>query len=361
MLGTTRNWMAVLVGVGALFAVEGSAAAAPGADAAARAPRRVSSTSDAGSKPARKTTAKRDAAGKDRAKDSGDKAGAKASSDKDHPSASGAKAHAKDADRKAHTTASTHALAHRDGKAPKQARECLHAPVELARGFGGEAEPVSLTRCDGRPATLAVERLSILARPASAARPKLPTTPVRHLAHGKEWAPGVKLVEPALTTRLQQVVDHFHAKRIAIVSGYRPASLGSFHQSARALDFKVEGVKNEDLVAYCRTLQDTGCGYYPNSSFVHLDVRPAHTGHVYWIDASGPGESPRYVASWPVKGETTRSLDIPRPDPAAPVDENTHPDATSPQLPPGSSDTKVDATTTAPDEASPVDDAAPQN
>ncbi len=84
-----------------------------------------------------------------------------------------------------------------------------------------------------------------------------------------------------------------------VISGYRPNSVGSFHASAQALDFRVDGVANEALVAFCKTLDDTGCGYYPNSSFVHMDVRPVGTGHVAWIDASGPGESAHYVSAWP--------------------------------------------------------------
>jgi hypothetical protein len=50
---------------------------------------------------------------------------------------------------------------------------------------------------------------------------------------------------------------------------------------------------------FAKTLGDTGCGFYPNSSFVHIDVRDAGAGHVTWIDASGPGETPRYVPTWP--------------------------------------------------------------
>ena len=41
---------------------------------------------------------------------------------------------------------------------------------------------------------------------------------------------------------------------------------------------------------YLRTLSDVGVGYYPNSSFVHLDVRDTNT---YWVDYAGPGEAPR--------------------------------------------------------------------
>jgi hypothetical protein len=224
---------------------------------------------------------------------------------------------------------------------------CLHDAVDFERGFGGEAQPVVLTRCDGRPAEHTIEQLSVLVRPMNAPKPTVPTTRIRHGASQNEWLPGVKLIHEGLVGRLQRVVDNFHAKKITVVSGYRPSSLGSFHQSARAIDFHIDGVRNEDLVAFCRTLPDTGCGYYPNSSFVHLDVRAPRTGHVYWIDASGPGEAAHYVSTWPPKDNAGKPNEIPRPDPAAPLDEQTHPDS-APQLPPGASDTKVDARTTAP-------------
>jgi hypothetical protein len=113
----------------------------------------------------------------------------------------------------------------------------------------------------------------------------------------------VRKIDVGLVERLQQIVDHFGKKgeppRIAVISGYRPTSTGSYHATGQALDMRLEGVSNDALVAFCKTLPDTGCGYYPNSSFVHVDVRAPSTGHVYWIDTSGPGETPRYVASWP--------------------------------------------------------------
>ena len=36
-------------------------------------------------------------------------------------------------------------------------------------------------------------------------------------------------------------------------------------------------------------------GYYPNSSFVHLDVRKSASA--FWIDYSGPGENAQYAAN----------------------------------------------------------------
>jgi hypothetical protein len=42
---------------------------------------------------------------------------------------------------------------------------------------------------------------------------------------------------------------------------------------------------------FCRTLRNAGCGYYPNSTFVHMDVRDTKA---FWVDLSRPGEPPRY-------------------------------------------------------------------
>lgn len=175
-------------------------------------------------------------------------------------------------------------------------RPCVHEPVAIARGV--EVESFSLTRCDGSPIQQAVDELSVLARPGSIARPP----------HGVP--PGIRHVDPGLLERLQQVADRFHVrgKEVAmhIISGWRPTSVGSYHATAQALDFRVDGVRNEALVAFCKTLEDTGCGYYPNSTFVHMDVRSPGTGHVAWIDASGPGESPHYVSAWPPPQEPTK-------------------------------------------------------
>jgi hypothetical protein len=120
-----------------------------------------------------------------------------------------------------------------------------------------------------------------------------------------EIAPNIRLLDAGLLARLEAIAKRFPGKGLSLVSGYRPQSRGSLHQGARALDLRVGGVANEELVAFCKTLPDTGCGYYPNSSFVHVDVRTPGTGSVNWIDASGPGESPRYVTQWPPPPEPT--------------------------------------------------------
>jgi len=160
-------------------------------------------------------------------------------------------------------------------------------------------------------------------RPLSAPRPTALGEPK---GPNGEVAPQVRLVDQGLVTRMQAIAAAYRGKKVRIISGYRPQSDGSHHKLGKAMDVRVEGVSNEALATFCRSLPDTGCGYYPNSTFVHVDVRPRGTGHVYWIDASGPGERARYVATWPPPKDAP-AAEIPRPDHAAPGDEHTHGDA----------------------------------
>jgi uncharacterized protein YcbK (DUF882 family) len=207
---------------------------------------------------------------------------------------------------------------------------CFAPAVAIDRN-GLEGESFSLTDCKGAVLADAREKFSVLARPWGTPRPELasrkkvkkpelrteskdkkdkPTGKAKAEAetaeaNPQEIAPNVRLLDPGLISRVETIAKHYPGKGISLVSGYRPKSRGSLHQTARALDLRVTGVSNEELVAFCKTITDTGCGYYPNSSFVHVDVRAPGTGSVTWIDASGPGEAPRYVAQWPLPLETT--------------------------------------------------------
>jgi len=100
-----------------------------------------------------------------------------------------------------------------------------------------------------------------------------------------------------LIAKIAQVSDHFGGRRLIVVSGYRqessnPYTTRSNHALGRAIDFRIEGVSNEQLRDYCHTLTGVGVGYYPNSTFIHLDVRSITT---HWTDVSGPGEAPQYT------------------------------------------------------------------
>jgi uncharacterized protein YcbK (DUF882 family) len=105
-------------------------------------------------------------------------------------------------------------------------------------------------------------------------------------------------IEPRLIALLGVVSNHFGSRKIEVVSGFRPYTPTQYtphsnHNHGKAIDFRVAGVPNEVVRDFCRTLKNVGCGYYPNSTFVHLDVRESAA---FWIDYSRPGEPPRYNA-----------------------------------------------------------------
>ncbi len=95
-----------------------------------------------------------------------------------------------------------------------------------------------------------------------------------------------------LLTLLTQISDAFGGRTLRVVSGYRTTSYASEskHPLGRACDFHVLGVPNSALRDFIRTFDNVGVGYYPNSTFVHLDSRDHDA---YWIDYAGPGEPPR--------------------------------------------------------------------
>lgn len=182
--------------------------------------------------------------------------------------------------------------------------KCKERPTIVGR-YGGEQSSFVLLRCDGSLAEGALERLSVLARPQSAAAPGvLPDEPDPRAAPG-EWVPGVKLLEPRLVWVIAKLAEQFPRRPIYLYSGYRPLrgeaaeGHGSLHSSGRAIDLAVKGISNEELLAACFSLPDTGCGYYPRSRFVHVDVRPRSAGSAVWIDASSPGERSVYLPEWP--------------------------------------------------------------
>ena len=88
------------------------------------------------------------------------------------------------------------------------------------------------------------------------------------------------------------------AAEIEVVSGYRHPKFAknprSPHMKGLACDMRVVGVKNTELRDFFRQrFKNVGVGYYPNSSFVHLDVRRGASA--FWIDYSGPGENALYA------------------------------------------------------------------
>lgn len=124
---------------------------------------------------------------------------------------------------------------------------------------------------------------------------------------------GATGTRPAIPERLVYLLvrasDEFGGHPLRVVSGYRTSSYSpdSRHRQSAAVDFSIVGVRNSTLRDYLLTLDQVGVGYYPNSSFVHLDVRTEKT---FWIDYAGPGEPPRYT---PRKVATVSTVTQPAP------------------------------------------------
>jgi len=99
-------------------------------------------------------------------------------------------------------------------------------------------------------------------------------------------------VDPRLIALLADVSEHFGSRPMRVVSGWRDHSYfeDSRHKHSQAVDFSIPGVANPVVRDYVRRFRNCGVGYYPNSSFVHLDVRDTAA---YWVDYAGPGEAPR--------------------------------------------------------------------
>ncbi len=141
-------------------------------------------------------------------------------------------------------------------------------------------------------------------------------------------------IDPRLVENIAKVSDHFGGKTLEIVSGFRPKTpyqytAHSNHNIGAAMDFRVQGVPNEVLRDYCRTFKSTGVGYYPNSIFVHFDVRAQNT---YWVDLAGPGQPPRYAN--PVTWAADADRDNPYGETSAPKASATLPAASTPPAPP---------------------------
>jgi uncharacterized protein YcbK (DUF882 family) len=106
-------------------------------------------------------------------------------------------------------------------------------------------------------------------------------------------------IDKRLVQLLGVMSNHFGSRKIEVVSGFRPYTPTQYtahsnHNHGKAVDFRIPGVPNEAVRDFCRTLKDVGCGYYPNSIFVHMDVR---ANNAFWIDYAKPGEPPRYNAA----------------------------------------------------------------
>jgi uncharacterized protein YcbK (DUF882 family) len=156
----------------------------------------------------------------------------------------------------------------------RQKRCKLPPPLLLHRIPYGEKIKIQLFKCRRKIDPKARRKLSYLLRERG--------TNKRILPH------------PGLIRLLYKIARKWPGKEIQIYSGYRTRSLSaknSRHRQGKALDLNVAGVSRWKLYKFCLSLPNTGCGYYPNSYFVHIDIRKEKGK---WIDYSKPGEPPKY-------------------------------------------------------------------
>lgn len=178
---------------------------------------------------------------------------------------------------------------------------CLREPVRIHHlRRPEETLRVSLTDCEGRANLDALVPLSVVARAWQTPRPSAEDIDAWARAHPERagaWISDTqRRLHPGLLVRLQALADQWPDREIIIVSGHRPrARRTSRHRSGRALDLQIEGVHRAEVARFARTLRATGVGFYPRSTFTHVDVRD---DVAFWIDRSGPGERADY-GPWP--------------------------------------------------------------
>lgn len=112
---------------------------------------------------------------------------------------------------------------------------------------------------------------------------------ITHKQHTIDWR---------LIRKIYRVSRQYPGKPLIVYSGYRARKVSnsgsSRHVRGKAIDFRVKGVSKRSLRDFLmKTFTKVGVGFYPNSPFIHLDVREKRSA--FWVDFSGKGERPRYA------------------------------------------------------------------
>ncbi|MCP4674130.1 MAG: LysM peptidoglycan-binding domain-containing protein [Deltaproteobacteria bacterium] len=179
----------------------------------------------------------------------------------------------------------------RKGKTKKKTPAGWNGKATFVRVRDSERRTMTITDKRGRVRKYALRTISYLSRSKK----------------GK-----VRRLNRRLIALLGKIAEHWPGNDIEIISGYRPPRRGkkrSQHGKGRAIDFRVRGVSNLELYNYIKTFPKVGAGYYPNSTFVHLDARDRK---YLWTDLSLPGEKARYVRfGKPGSAEATSKENLP--------------------------------------------------
>ena len=87
---------------------------------------------------------------------------------------------------------------------------------------------------------------------------------------------------------LADVSSQWPGRTIELVSAYRRTdSRTSRHRQARAIDFRIQGVKMPEVRDYIWAKHtELGLGWYPSQNFVHMDHRPGDKDYA-WTQIGG--------------------------------------------------------------------------
>ena len=175
--------------------------------------------------------------------------------------------------------------------APPAARECCAAGVHLPERTC-QADP----RCRAAPKPGEVAEEVVVARNLWTEELMPWTGPVvldraalgRFLRCHSTGLPGEH--PPELIARVLATADRFGARKIHVVSGYRngkynlmlakkgrEVSRDSNHTRSQAIDFSLPGTDTEKIYKHLLKAHPGGVGYYPVSSFVHVDTGKRRT------------------------------------------------------------------------------------
>jgi LysM repeat protein len=189
-----------------------------------------------------------------------------------------------------------------------------HVPAWEPREWGEPDEPgvVTLIRGERRVRVRLLDESSRVVKAGLEALSEM-------LRREDEPADASRAADPRLAVLLAMLSDQFGGRPLIVVSGFRDAERfteeSSRHVASSAADIRIQGVPHRALWERCRRVRNVGCGFYPNSVFVHVDVRDRRT---QWVDWSGPGERPRYGTLRGPARRGHRNMSFPRADAIVP-------------------------------------------
>lgn len=105
------------------------------------------------------------------------------------------------------------------------------------------------------------------------------------------------------------VASRYPGKTFELVSAYRRTDeRSSRHRQARAIDFRIQGVKMPEVRDYIwSTHTELGLGWYPEQNFIHMDHRPGDRDYA-WTQVHG---HERGSPSWSKRVRRNEALRVP--------------------------------------------------